>query len=110
MLFVAGLLVPAEGLAQNPERYRNGNEEQTETNWAAPAEPRTPRAPVLETVLVTIVVVLLVVFETFAFILHGVPLLIDESRSLHGFDDIPGGASLLIHVRWSWCLSMLFAE
>jgi hypothetical protein len=27
--FPVEVLVPAEGLAQNPERYRNGNEEQT---------------------------------------------------------------------------------
>jgi hypothetical protein len=33
------VLLPAESLAQNPERCRNGNEEQAKTNGATPAEP-----------------------------------------------------------------------
>jgi len=33
------VLLPAKGLAQNPERCRNGNEEQAQTNWATPTEP-----------------------------------------------------------------------
>lgn len=82
------VLLPTEGLSENPERYRNGNEEQTEANWATPAEPRTPRAPVFHVVLVP-VVFLLVVLETSALVLHSVPLLLDESPSLHGFDDVP---------------------
>lgn len=82
------VLLPAEGLAQNPERYRNGNEEQTQTNWATPAEPRTPRAPVFQAVLVAVVIVL----GTFAFVLHSVPLLIGESLSPWGFDDAPNAA------------------
>lgn len=36
------MLLPAESLAQNPQRCRDGNEEQAQTNWTAPAEPRTP--------------------------------------------------------------------
>jgi hypothetical protein len=82
-------LVPAEGLAQNPERKRNGNEEQAETNWATPAEPRSPRAPVFQTVLVAVAVVLLLVLDTFALVLHKVPLLLDEILSLSGLDDLP---------------------
>lgn len=39
VLFWQEWLVPAEGLAQNPQRHRHGNEEQTQTNWATPAEP-----------------------------------------------------------------------
>ncbi len=35
-----------------------------------------------------VVVVLLVILETFAFMLHGVPLLFDEDLSPNGFDDI----------------------
>jgi hypothetical protein len=70
VLFSGGTfkLVPAEGLAQNPERCRDGDEEQTQTNRAAPAEPRTPRAPVFEIALVTVAVVLFVVLETFALV------------------------------------------
>jgi hypothetical protein len=58
-------LIPAKSLAQDPERCRDGDEEQAKTDWAAPAEPRTPRAPVLKTVFVTVAVVLFDLLETF---------------------------------------------
>lgn len=35
-------LIPAESLTQNPKRDRGGDKEQTKTNRATPAEPRTP--------------------------------------------------------------------
>jgi|GEM_PF-6485071 len=73
LFFVWGKLIPAEGLTQDPERYRCRNEEQAKTNWAAPAEPRTPRTPVFQAVLVTVVVVLFIVLGTFALMLHSVP-------------------------------------
>jgi hypothetical protein len=66
-------LVPAECLAQYPERDRNGYKEQAETNWAAPAEPRTPRAPMFQAVLVAPAILFFDVLETFAFVLHIVP-------------------------------------
>lgn len=68
------VLLPAESLAQDPERYCNGNEEQAQTNWTTPAEPRTPRAPVLQMVLVAPVVVLFKVLGTFALVWHIRPL------------------------------------
>ncbi len=66
-------LLPAESLAQDPERCRNGNEEQAEANRTTPAEPTTPRAPVFHTVLVAPVVVLLVTLRYFAFVWHKIP-------------------------------------
>lgn len=76
-------LLPAEGLTQNPERRRNRNKEQAKTNGATPAEPRSPRAPVLHTVFVAPA---LLVLGTFALVLHSVPLLVDESLSPRRFD------------------------
>lgn len=66
-------LLPAESLAQNPERYRCGNKEQAKPNWASPAEPRTPRPPVFQAVFVDEVEVLLVVLATFTLVLHSAP-------------------------------------
>ncbi|HSX28433.1 MAG TPA: hypothetical protein VLF60_03215 [Candidatus Saccharimonadales bacterium] len=66
------VLLPAEGLAQDPKRCRNGNKEQAQTNRATPAEPRAPRAPVFHTRLVAPAVILLVL-ETFALLLHKRP-------------------------------------
>lgn len=63
-------LLPSEGLAQDPECYRGGNEEQTQANGATPAEPRTPGPPVYQAVLVIVVVVVLVLLETFALVFH----------------------------------------
>ena len=57
------VLVPAKCLAQNPQREGDGNEEQAKTNWATPAEPRAPGAPVLEAVAV-VLEFLFVVLET----------------------------------------------
>ena len=62
---MAGRLVPAEGLCQDPERERDGDEEQAETYWAAPAEPRTPGAPVFQAVLVAPAILLPGVFDGF---------------------------------------------
>jgi len=88
VLFRGGkLLLPAEGLTQNPKRERNGDEEQAQTNRATPAEPRTPRPPVFQMVVVVIAVVLFKVLETFALVLHSIPLLIDEGLSPNRFDD-----------------------
>ena len=70
--FLVEALLPAESLAHYPKRYRNGNEEQAQTNWAAPAEPTAPRAPMFQMVLVVPVVVLFLVFWTFALVLHSV--------------------------------------
>ena len=59
------MLVPAESLAQNPERSRNGNKEQAQTNWATPAKPRAPRTPVFQAILVAPTILIFVVFTTF---------------------------------------------
>jgi len=81
------VLVPAEGLAQYPEHYCYGDKEQAEPYWATPAKPRAPRTPVFEVVFVAPAGLFLNVFEVFAMLLHGVPLLIDESLSPSRFDD-----------------------
>jgi hypothetical protein len=79
------VLLPAEGLAQYPERCRNGDEEQAEANRATPAEPRAPSPPVFHAVFVAPV---LLVLSTLALILHSVPLLFDESPSPRRLDDV----------------------
>lgn len=83
-----GELLPAEGLAQNPQRDRDGNKEQTKTGWATPAEPRTPRAPVFEAAFVIPVVLSFVVFRTFALLWHSLTLLLNEGLSSRGVDDV----------------------
>lgn len=65
-------LPPAKGLAQNPQRYRNGNEEQAQAYRATPAEPRPPRAPMFQMVIVAPASFLLDVLETFALVCHKV--------------------------------------
>lgn len=67
-------LVPAESLAQDPERGRNGYKEQTETYRTTPAEPRTPCTPVFQTAFMVVVILFLVVLDTFALVLHIVSL------------------------------------
>jgi len=85
LLFEQEVLLPTEGLAQNPERPRNGKKEQAKTNGATPTEPRAPSTPVLHTVLVAPA---LLVLGTFALMLHSVPLLFGESLSPRWLDDI----------------------
>jgi hypothetical protein len=93
--FNGGSLVPAEGLAQNPDCHRNRDKEQTQTNWAAPAKPRAPCAPVLHTGFV-IAHLLLVVLHAFTFVCHAIPLLVTGNLSPEGFDDAHSSADQLI--------------
>jgi hypothetical protein len=94
---LAGVLLPAKGLAQDPERYRNGNKKQTQTNWATPAKPRTPRPPMFQAVFVIVGEVALMILEAFDLVLHKHPLLVDENLSPDGFDYTPKARRRLIH-------------
>lgn len=53
--FVTWGLVPAESLTHDPERNRNGDEEQTKTHGASPAKPRAISAPMFQAIFVVTV-------------------------------------------------------
>lgn len=87
------MLLPAEGLAQNPHGNRDGDEEQTQANRATPAEPGAPRAPVFQALFVAPVIVV----GRFALMLwHTNPLLFNEGLSPRGVDDVRCGAGVPI--------------
>jgi hypothetical protein len=86
LFYSFGELLPAKCLAQNPERCRSGNEEQTKTNRAAPAKPRAPRAPVFHASFVVPIVALLVL-STFALMLHSILFVILYGACHRGWFD-----------------------